>query len=42
MATKDTTTPVLNLDELAFAELIAHTDETLHVEEPAVLILSSI
>ena len=42
MATKDTTTPVLSLDELAFAELIAHIDETLHVEEPAVLILSEL
>ena len=41
-ATKDTTTPVLNLDELAFAELIAHIDETLQVEEPAVLILSEL
>jgi len=39
-ATKDTTTPVLNLDELVFAELIAHIDETLQVEELAVLILS--
>ena len=41
-ATNDTTTPALNLDELAFAELIAHIHETLHEEEPAVLILSEL